>query len=305
MLIVRFFLHLADLILPALVNVAFVTLFERKILGLRQLRRGPTKVQILGLLQPIGDAVKLFRKEVLFLNMISTGLYLISPVLGITTALWLWTTLPQAFSRGRELRGLLILTILRLGVYPVFLAGWASNSKFAQLGGLRAVAQTISYEIRLAFILFSLFSLSLSLGASEVHFRGGTSWLITFPLITLWFITCVAETNRTPFDFAEGESELVSGFNVEFGAGLFAIIFMAEYGMILFFSMLTPVLFLRRRLRRGALEIWAVFLRGVWMWLRRSFPRYRYDKLLNLSWKRILPLSLALACLFTRIRVTS
>ena len=291
-----------DIVLPVLINVAFVTLFERKILGLSQFRRGPNKVQVLGLMQPIGDAVKLFVKEVPFLIIIDMVLFLAAPVLGLTVALWLWLEVPQSYTSGIPLRGLLLLTILSLGVYPVFLAGWASNRKFRQLGGMRAVAQTISYEISLALILFRVLSLSLRLRLREVQDFTLDLVFITYPLATLWVITCVAETNRTPFDFAEGESELVSGFNVEFGGGLFAMIFMAEYGIILLFRMLTPVLFIGWRLGSVTLEVLAVGLAGLWIWLRRTFPRYRYDKLLNLAWKRFLPMALAFTCLFTSLR---
>ena len=278
--------------------MAFITLFERKILGLRQLRRGPNKVGGGGVLQPFADAVKLFVKAPIRLRINNAGIFYIAPLGGLSVAICLWVVRPVMTSSGIPLRGLTILAVLGLGVYPLFLAGWASNRKYAQLGAMRGVAQTVSYEIRLGLILFRLYRLKRNkLNLSGKFLATADDIVFLMPLMFLWLITCVAETNRTPFDFAEGESELVSGFNVEYGRGGFAIIFMAEYAIILFFSMLTRVMFLRVYFG-GSAEIYSVGLRGWWIWLRATLPRYRYDKLLSLAWKRLLPLSLGFSVLY-------
>ena len=286
---------------PVLLNVAFFTLLERKILGLRQARKGPNKVAWGGLLQPFADAIKLFVKEGAGLFFTNQALYLASPALAMGLIMWLWRLLPLA---GGPLpvgySALLFLVILRLNLYPLLLAGWSSNSKYALVGAMRGVAQTISYEIRLALLLLSALVLR---GATEVEgwletvSRGVGLWLIA-PLLLLWVVSCVAETNRTPFDFAEGESELVSGFNIEYGAAGFALIFMAEYARILMLSLLRAIMLLGQAGFSCLRALAIVRLAYTWVWLRATFPRYRYDKLIALAWKRILPAALALLIFF-------
>lgn len=275
-----------------------MTLLERKILGLCQLRRGPNKVANWGLLQPFRDAIKLFIKEGFNPRHSNVWLFISAPALALILTLWIWRSSPSAFSRGQLLNGLLIVALLGLGVYSLFLAGWASNSKFAQLGAIRAIAQTISYEIRLALIIFRIFISHTSLTVSQRESYRSGDWGLGLPLLGVWLVRCVAETNRTPFDFAEGESELVSGFNIEYGGAIFAILFMAEYGMILFFSSLTVRFFLKTFAGRMRWEIIRIILASFWVWLRARFPRYRYDKLLNLAWKSLLPFSLALTLFY-------
>ena len=286
-----------------LINVAFITLMERKILGLIQYRKGPNKVSVLGILQPIRDAAKLFLKEFTRPSMGNNLLFSASPLSGLFLALLIWVIFPLRsaviiFSLG----GILILVILGFGSYPLFLRGWASNRKYAMVGSLRGIAQTISYEIRLALIVFRVLLLrkSLSVRAVSEMTRGYLSLLICPFLLILWLVSCVAETNRTPFDFSEGESELVSGFNIEYGGLGFTFIFMAEYSIIIFFGALSSVLFLRLPSSKAYIRGLVVSLGFLWIWLRATYPRYRYDKLIGVAWKAILPLVLSILIWVTR-----
>ena len=278
-----------------LVNVAFLTLLERKILGFSQIRIGPNKVGGWGLLQPVADAVKLFTNRVSKLGPINKRIYFGSPVLSLALTLF-FVILIRPTRGGARIKFSLIffIMLLSLNIYPLIGAGWGSGRKYARLGGLRGVAQTIAYEISLAFLCVALFSfwkrsrisITLSpLGALSV-------WALASPLLLLWRITCIAELNRTPFDFAEGESELVSGFNIEYGSIKFAIIFMAEYGIIYFFSILTFFMFSRMPLFSIRVVGGGVGLRAATIWLRTTLPRFRYDLLMVLTWKKVLPWSL-------------
>ena len=218
-----------------------------------------------------------------------------APVISLQLALWVWRLIPlKEAGQVFEFSGVVLIVIIRFGVYPTLLAGWASNSKYALIGALRGVAQTISYEVRLALFLFRFFLLAGSITLRDVSLVNQDFWIgvRVAPLSLLWFISCLAETNRTPFDFAEGESELVSGFNIEYGRGGFALIFIAEYARILFLSLLTVALLLGPNAQGAILYFGITTLRGVWIWARATLPRYRYDKLINLAWKRFLPISL-------------
>lgn len=293
------------LVVPVLVNIAFVTLLERKILGYSQLRLGPNKVSWLGVTQPFADAIKLFGKTLTLGSANNFKFFLFSPLLMLFLTLVVWSLFPYARTRLIYTFSLVsMVTFMRFGVYPLILAGWSSNRNYAILGGIRGVAQTISYEIRFALIVLILatyFSRRKLMRLIERN-RSFPLGLIAPFILILWLVSGLAETNRTPFDFAEGESELVSGFNIEYGAGGFVLLFIAEYGRILFLRTLTAALFSPLT---GVKRI--AFLRAsivsIWVWARATLPRYRYDLLMNLAWKRILPLVLGALILAAFLRL--
>lgn len=275
-----------------LVVVAFVTLIEQKVLGGVQIRLGPSKVGYWGLLQPFSDAVKLFAKEYTFPRVGNNIFFLAIPFMSLFLVLVLWLVTPFIFGGvSFELGLLFFICVRRIRVFPILAAGWSSNSKYSLLGGLRGVAQMISYEVSLATVLLRLIwvktSLNLTLLIQYSYFSLG----FFFPLRLIWFASSLAETNRTPYDFSEGESELVSGFNTEYRAGGFTIIFIAEYASIIFIGLLFSSFFLCSSVSIFYMlkTIFVVFL---FIWVRGTIPRYRYDKLINLSWKRFLPVSL-------------
>nr|YP_009511987.1 NADH dehydrogenase subunit 1 [Aristeus virilis]AXI97913.1 NADH dehydrogenase subunit 1 [Aristeus virilis] len=294
------------LIICVLVGVAFVTLLERKILGYIQIRKGPNKVGFMGLLQPFADAVKLFTKEQTLPTMSNFLPYYMSPVFSLFVSLIVWLVMPYELGlMNFNMSTLFFLCCTSLGVYTTMSAGWSSNSKYSLLGSLRAVAQTISYEVSLALVLLSFiflvggFDLSLfSLYQRDIWFM----WF-TFPLAMVWFASCLAETNRTPFDFAEGESELVSGFNTEYSSGGFALIFMAEYASILFMSMLFALLFLGGGLLSPLYYVKLVMVAFAFVWVRGTLPRFRYDKLMYLAWKSFLPVALNYLVFFMGVKL--
>uniref|UniRef100_A0AAU7BAB5 NADH-ubiquinone oxidoreductase chain 1 n=1 Tax=Ceuthophilus sp. TaxID=3073481 RepID=A0AAU7BAB5_9ORTH len=283
------------LVICVLVGVAFLTLLERKVLGYIQIRKGPNKVGFVGILQPFSDAIKLFSKEQTFPMLSNYFLYYFSPIFALFLSLLVWMIYPYlTFMYSFNFGLLFFLCCTSMGVYTVMIAGWASNSNYALLGSLRAVAQTISYEVSLALILLSFIFLVDSYCLEMFNYFQLNIWFIflTFPLALSWFASCLAETNRTPFDFAEGESELVSGFNVEYSSGGFALIFLAEYASILFMSMLFCVLFLGSDVFSLLFYFKVVFLSFMFIWIRGTLPRFRYDKLMYLAWRSFLPVSL-------------
>ena len=277
-------------------NVAFFTLLERKILGYSQRRKGPNKVAFIGLLQPFADAIKLFTKERLFPLKTNKRLFFLSPVIAIFLALISWSLMPLSCSGLKWALSLfLLLALMGLNLYPLLIAGWSSNRKYATIGALRGVAQTVSYEISSALILlrFLLFSTKLSILGWIRGLKRTNPLILVWPLLPLLLISCVAETNRTPFDFAEGESELVSGFNIEYGAGGFALIFMAEYARILLLRFFSSLI-ITGRTSLNTISVFGIIIMGSWwVWLRATYPRYRYDILINLAWKTILPIALS------------
>nr|YP_003934267.1 NADH dehydrogenase subunit 1 [Dendropoma gregarium]ADI79378.1 NADH dehydrogenase subunit 1 [Dendropoma gregarium] len=285
-----------------LLSVAFFTLLERKGLSYMQLRKGPNKVGLAGIPQPLADAAKLLSKENIYPTAANFIVFMLAPVLSLFLAFMLWQLYPSVWCVGYFKWGFLyFMCVSSLNVYGTLLAGWASNSKYALLGGLRAVAQTISYEVSMALIF--LIPLFIVVSFSFIEVKEGQRLLpfvlLMAPSAMMWFVTCVAETNRAPFDFAEGESELVSGFNVEYGATGFAMIFLAEYANILFMSMLTALLFFGGGYIFGwctdlGLMLLTVIFAFVFIWVRCSYPRYRYDLLMSLTWKVYLPVSLCL-----------
>nr|YP_009409215.1 NADH dehydrogenase subunit 1 [Archichauliodes deceptor]AOX48548.1 NADH dehydrogenase subunit 1 [Archichauliodes deceptor] len=294
------------LMVCVLIGVAFLTLLERKVLGYIQLRKGPNKVGIMGLPQPFCDAIKLFTKEMMFPLMSNVLIYYVAPVISLFLVLLTWMVFPLYWGMWSFNLGMLFfLCCTSLGVYSMMIAGWSSNSNYALLGGLRAVAQTISYEVSLALILMSSILLIMSFSLMDFYFYQYYLWFIflMFPLSMCFFASCLAETNRTPFDFAEGESELVSGFNVEYSSGGFALIFMAEYASILFMSMLFSLLFLGGDLMSMFFYIKLSLIGFLFIWVRGTLPRYRYDKLMYLSWKSFLPLSLNYLIFFLGVKI--
>nr|YP_009107516.1 NADH dehydrogenase subunit 1 [Amolops wuyiensis]AIU44433.1 NADH dehydrogenase subunit 1 [Amolops wuyiensis]AIZ97119.1 NADH dehydrogenase subunit 1 [Amolops wuyiensis] len=296
-------MHLLPLlyIAPVLLAVAFLTLIERKVLGYMQHRKGPNVVGPFGLLQPIADGLKLFTKEPIRPSTSSQVLFILAPTLALSLAMIMWTPLPMPIPYSDlNLSILFILAISSLTVYTILGSGWASNSKYALIGALRAVAQTISYEVTLALIILCAIFLTGGFTLTAFASSQQLTWLILplWPLALMWFVSTLAETNRAPFDLTEGESELVSGFNVEYAAGPFALFFLAEYANILMMNTLTTIIFLGSymlpSLSTVLLMTKASILSLCFLWVRASYPRFRYDQLMHLVWKNFLPLTLAL-----------
>ncbi len=299
------------ILIPLLLAVAYTTYAERKLIGYMQVRIGPNRVGPRGWLQPIADALKLLTKEIIIPTNANRYLFLMAPVLSITPALAAWAVIP--FSDTAVLSqvdaGLLyILALTSLGVYGVIIAGWASNSKYAFLGAMRSAAQIVAYEIAMGFALVGVLMAAGSLNLGEIaagQAGGFLHWYLwpLFPLFLVYFISGVAETNRAPFDVAEGESELVAGFHVEYSGMAFAVFFMAEYANIILISALTTLMFL------GAWHapvqtsftlvpplFWflgkTAFVLFFFLWFRATFPRYRYDQIMRLGWKVFIPITL-------------
>ncbi|MDG1688722.1 MAG: NADH-quinone oxidoreductase subunit NuoH [Gammaproteobacteria bacterium] len=304
------------IVMPLMIAVAYLTYAERKVIGYIQLRIGPNRVGPRGWLQPIADAVKLMFKEVILPRQSNLYLFVVAPVLAIGPALAAWAVMP--FDAGLILAdidaGLLyILAITSMGVYGVIVAGWASNSRYAFLGALRSAAQVVSYEIAMGFALVGVLVAAGSLNLGEIVLgQQGGFWhwyfIPLFPLFVVYFLSGVAETNRAPFDVAEGESEIVAGFHVEYSGMAFAIFFLAEYADMILISMLAAVLFMGGWLspfQGTVLEpafawvpglIWLLmktsFFLFLYLWFRATFPRYRYDQIMRLGWKVFIPVTL-------------
>ncbi len=300
------------LIVPVLISVAYLTLAERKILGYTQTRKGPNIVGIYGLLQPLADGIKLFSKEMIIPNHVSISLYFFAPILALSLALILWGVMPlnnSAIISDINVGLLFIFAISSIGVYAILISGWASNSKYAFLGSLRAAAQMISYEVSIGLILISSILCSGSLNLIEIIKSQEESIWFLIPLLPaaiMFFISCLAETNRAPFDLTEGESELVSGYNVEYSSMSFALFFLAEYAHIIFMSFLFTLIFLGGWSmiffsNNISFFLKSTFIIFLFVWVRTSFPRLRYDQLMNLLWKTYLPLSLSLIILINSI----
>jgi NADH-quinone oxidoreductase subunit H len=294
---------------PLMACVAYLTLWERKFIGFIQLRLGPNRVGPKGLLQPIADAVKLIFKEIIVPTQASKGLYILGPIMTIMPALAAWAVIP--FGPDRALANvnaglLLLLAITSLEVYGVILAGWASNSKYAFLGGLRSAAQMVSYEVSIGLVIITVLLCVGSLNLSKIVEAQRTIWFAIplFPMFVVFFVSALAETNRAPFDLPEGESELSGGFNVEYSSMTFALFFLGEYANMILMSAMTVILFLGGWLPPldipplnwipgvvwFALKIAMVLF--VFIWVRATVPRYRYDQLMRLGWKVFLPFSL-------------
>jgi len=310
-------LKILVIVVPIMGAVAYITLAERKVIGFMQVRIGPNRVGPFGLLQPIADALKLIMKETIIPTQANKFLFLVAPVLALAPALAAYAVIP--FDEGMILSnmdaGLLyILAITSMGVYGIIIAGWASNSKYAFLGALRSAAQIVSYEIAMGFALVGVLLAAGSLNLVDiVNAQQGSLlhwyWLPLLPLFVIYFLSGVAETNRAPFDVAEGESEIVAGFHVEYSAMTFSIFFLAEYSAMILVSLLTSLMFLGGWLSpfQGipVLEdvfawvpgiVWLLaktsFFLFVFLWFRATFPRYRYDQIMRLGWKVYIPITI-------------
>lgn len=299
---ISFLISLIITYICALVAMAFFTLLERKYLGYIQLRKGPNKVSILGLLQPFADALKLFVKQITKPALINITPFLGAPIIGLFLALILWIIYPFTSSPLFMKWGILLfLCISSINVYTTLFRGWASNRKYALIGALRRIAQTISYEVRMSLILLSPLIILNTLRINNINYSSSLIILLIWPLSVIWFTSALAETNRTPFDLAEGESELVSGFNTEYSSGAFALIFIAEYINIIFIGLLTTCIFFSFYTNHIIKDIILMsatsLIASIFIWARGAYPRIRYDKLINLTWKQFLPASLLIILL--------
>lgn len=314
--VIRILIKIVAIVLPLMLMVAYYTLAERKVISYMQVRIGPNRVGLKGSLQPIADALKLMFKEIVLPSKANKFLFLLAPMLTLGPALAAWAVFP--FDEGVVLAdinaGLLyILALTSLGVYGVIIAGWASNSKYAFLGSLRSAAQIVAYEIAMGFALVGVLVAagSLNLGEIVTSQKGSILhwyWLPLFPLFMIYLISGVAETNRAPFDVAEGESEIVAGFHVEYSGMAFAAFFLAEYANMILISALTALMFLGGWLSpfEGTFaESWFAWVPGfIWLllktfifmfallWFRATFPRYRYDQIMRLGWKVFIPITI-------------
>ena len=301
-------LKIIAIVLPLMGAVAYLTLAERKVIGYMQVRIGPNRVGYFGLLQPIADGLKLLFKEIIIPSASSKVLFLLGPVLAIAPAFAAWAVIPfdATLVLANIDAGLLyILAMTSVAVYGVIIAGWASNSKYAFLGSLRSAAQIVSYEIAMGFALVGVLMCanSLNLGKIVMGQAGGLlHWyfLPLFPLFIVYFISAVAETNRAPFDVAEGESEIVAGFHVEYSGMAFAVFFLAEYANMILVCMLAALMFLGGWLSPVSFipdsALWLLakvaFLLFFFLWFRATFPRYRYDQIMRLGWKVFIPITI-------------
>ena len=314
--VLRILVVIVAIVLPLILCVAYLTYAERKIIGAMQIRIGPDRVGFKGLLQPFADVLKLLLKEVVVPTKASRFLFIIAPVLSMTPALATWAVMPlwDGFTLANIDAGLLyVLALTSMGVYGVILAGWATNSKYAFLGAMRSAAQIVAYEIAMGFALVGVLMAggSLNLGDIVMAQNGGLqNWFIVWllPLFGVYFISGVAETNRAPFDVAEGESEIVAGYHVEYSGTAFAVFFLAEYANIILISALTATLFLGGWLSplQGLLpdDAWLAqssfwwfagktsFFLFCFLWFRATFPRYRYDQIMRLGWKVFIPITI-------------
>ena len=292
-----------------MIMIAYLTYFERKVIGAIQLRKGPNVVGPFGLLQPLADGIKLLTKETIFPENSNKFIFALSPILTFALALLGWAVIPVDFKivlADINVGIMYVFAISSLGVYGIIMAGWASNSRYAFLGDLRSAAQMISYEVSIGLIIVSVLLTSRSLNLSEIVMAQKDLWYVIphFPMFIIFFISTLAETNRAPFDLPEAESELVAGYNVEYSSMTFGLFFLGEYGNMILMSSMSTILFLGGWLPPFDTEyfniipgfLWfllkVTFLLFVFLWVRATLPRYRYDQLMSLGWKLFLPLSL-------------
>jgi NADH-quinone oxidoreductase subunit H len=303
-------LKIVVIVLPLMGAVAYLTLAERKVIGWMQIRIGPNRVGYFGLLQPLADGLKLLMKEIIVPSGANKFLFIIAPILTLMPALAVWAVVPfnaQLVVANINAGLLYILAMASLGVYGVIIAGWASNSKYAFLGALRSAAQIVSYEIAMGFALVTVLMAAQSLNLGDIvrgqHGEHGLlNWYLIplFPMFVVYFISGVAETNRAPFDVAEGESEIVAGFHVEYSGMAFALFFLGEYANMILVAFLASIMFLGGWLSPVPFLpdsiVWmfakVAFMLFLFLWFRATFPRYRYDQLMRLGWKVFIPISL-------------
>ncbi len=303
-------IKIVAIVAPMLLAMAYLTLAERKVIGAMQLRRGPNVVGPWGLLQPLADGVKLFFKETIIPSGANRGVFILAPCVTFILSLVAWAVVP--FGDGLVLANinvgvLYLFAISSLAVYGIIMAGWASNSKYAFLGALRSAAQMVSYEVSMGFIIITVLICAGSLNLSDIVMAQKNLWFVIplFPMAVLFFISILAETNRHPFDLPEAEAELVSGYNVEYSSMTFALFFLGEYLFMILMCGIMAILFLGGWLPPFDIvpfnlipgPIWFAikisFLLFCFIWVRATFPRYRYDQLMRLGWKVFLPISLA------------
>lgn len=303
-------IKIVAIVIPVLLSVAYLTYAERKVIGAMQLRRGPNVVGPFGLLQPIADGLKLFLKETIVPSGANRAVFVIAPMLTFLLALVAWSVMP--FDDDMVLAdinvGILFLfAISSLGVYGILMAGWASNSRYAFLGAVRSAAQMVSYEVSMGFVIITVLMCVGSLNLSDIVEAQKTVWFVIplFPMAVIFFISTLAETNRHPFDLPEAEAELVAGYNVEYSAMTFALFFLGEYANMILMAGMTSILFLGGWLPPMDIAIFTWIPGPIWfflkiafclfifLWVRATFPRYRYDQLMRLGWKVFLPISLA------------
>jgi NADH-quinone oxidoreductase subunit H len=296
------------IVVPLMLGVAYLTYAERKIIGWMQVRIGPNRVGFQGLLQPIADGLKLLMKEIIIPSGANKGLFILGPILVIAPALAAWAVIPftDTLVLSNINAGLLyVMAITSMGVYGVIIAGWASNSKYAFLGAMRSAAQIVSYEIAMGFALVGVLMASQSLNIIDIvqgQAGGLHQWYIwpLFPLFVVYLVAGVAETNRAPFDVAEGESEIVAGFHVEYSGMAFAVFFLAEYANMILVAALTTLMFLGGWLSPvtflpDGIVWWLIktgFVLFLFLWFRATFPRYRYDQIMRLGWKVFIPITI-------------
>ena len=297
------------IIFPLLISIAYLTFFERKVIGSMQLRKGPNVVGPFGLLQPVADGLKLLSKETIFPDDSNKFLFILSPIITFVLALIAWAVIPIDYKvvlADINVGIMYIFAVSSLGVYGIIVAGWSSNSRYAFLGSLRSAAQMISYEVSIGLIIISILLTAGSLNLSSIVLSQEKVWYIIphFPMFVIFFISTLAETNRAPFDLPEAESELVAGYNVEYSSMSFGLFFLGEYGNMILMSSMSTILFLGGWLppvQNDLLNIvpgfiWflvkVAFLLFIFLWVRATLPRYRYDQLMSLGWKLFLPLSL-------------
>lgn len=310
-------LKIFAILVPLLISIAYLTLAERKVLGYIQCRKGPNVVGVYGILQPIADGLKLFTKEIIIPNHANNLIYILAPILSLSLAFIAWGVIPYGAGVVLSDLGIGILylfAVSSISVYAILMSGWSSNSKYAFLGAIRAAAQMISYEVSIGLIIISVILCVGSLNLTEIVLTQKHTWFILplFPVTIMFFVSILAETNRVPFDLTEGESELVSGFNVEYSSMSFALFFLAEYCHIILMSTLGVLLFLGGWLLPIEINgvynfflfaIKVAFVLFLFIWIRASYPRIRYDQLMALLWKSYLPLSLAFVMLVSGLLI--